>query len=77
MARFVQFAIKSAAELSYHCLVANDLCFTEACNCACLKDDAIEVVSMLSVLSQRLKEQQMKGSDEAKAKSQVPRAAGV
>ena len=74
MARFVQIAMGSAAELSYHLLVARDLCLIEVGKCGRLESAVNEVSRMLSVLSQRLKEHDIKGSQGPRAKGQELRA---
>jgi len=55
MARFVQIAMGSGAELSYHFLLANDLGFMKAAEYESLSADLGEVMRMLSALSGRLR----------------------
>ena len=55
MARFIQIAMGSGAELSYHFLLANDLGFMKAAEYESLSADLGEVMRMLSALSGRLR----------------------
>lgn len=55
MVRFVQIAMGSGAELSYHLLLARDLGLVSKQGFAQLRADLSEVMRMLSSLSQRLK----------------------
>ena len=51
MARFVQIAMGSGAELSYHFLLARDLGFLQEGEFVDLSDSLNEVMRMLSALS--------------------------
>ena len=55
MARFVQIAMGSGAELSYHLLLCHDLGMLEAGEFTRLASDLDEVMRMLSALSGRVK----------------------
>jgi four helix bundle protein len=55
MARFVQIAMGSGAELSYHLRLARDLNLLSKASFELLRSDLSEVMRMLSSLSQRLK----------------------
>src|SRR5437870_10046131 len=55
MARFVQIAMGSGAELSYHLLLARDLRLLGRTSYSHLDSDLGEVMRMLSSLSQRLR----------------------
>ena len=55
MARFVQIAMGSDAELSYHLLLARDLGFLGAADYAGLESELSTVMRMLSGLSQRIR----------------------
>jgi len=55
MGRFVQIAMGSGAELSYHLLLAKDLGILEKADYVDLSASLSEVMRMLSALSQRLK----------------------
>ena len=55
MARFVQIAMGSGAELSYHLLLSRDLGLLKAVDYARLDSEFGEVMRMLSSLSQRLR----------------------
>ncbi len=55
MARFVQIAMGSGAELSYHLLLSKDLGLLKAVDYARLDSELGEVMRMLSSLSQRLR----------------------
>ena len=71
MARFVQIAMGSGAELSYHLLLSRDLGLLESAVFLHLTSDLEEVMKMLSSLSARLKggPRSMFPSSELKAKS--------
>jgi len=55
MARFIQISMGSGAELSYHLLLARDLGILKPNEYANLHAALMEVMRMLSALSQRLK----------------------
>jgi four helix bundle protein len=55
MARFVQIAMGSGAELSYHLLLARDLGFMKAEDYESLEHGLSEIMRMLSALSRSLK----------------------
>jgi four helix bundle protein len=55
MARFVQIAMGSGSELSYHLLLARDLGLVSKASFEPLRSDLSEVMRMLSSLSQKLK----------------------
>jgi len=55
MARFVQIAMGSGAELSYHLLLAKDLGFVKGEEYAELNSDLERVMRMLSALSGRIR----------------------
>jgi four helix bundle protein len=55
MARFVQIAMGSGAELSYHLLLSRDLGLLNSSEYARLNSDLSEVTRMLSSLSQKLR----------------------
>ncbi len=55
MARFVQIAMGSGAELSYHLRLARDLDLISKPTFERLRSDLSEVMRMLSSLSQKLK----------------------
>jgi len=55
MARFVQIAMGSGAELSYHLLLARDLGLLKDSEYMKLNSNVNEVMRMLSGLSQRLR----------------------
>jgi len=55
MARFVQIAMGSGAELSYHLLLAKDLCFLAEDHYGELSAHLERVMKMLSALSGKLK----------------------
>ena len=55
MARFVQMAMGSGAEASYHLLLARDLGLVSKTSFEQLRSDLNEVMRMLSSLSQKLK----------------------
>ena len=58
MGRFIQIAMGSGAELSYHLLLARDLGLLEAKPHAALDGELSEVMRMMSSLAQRLRIQQ-------------------
>ncbi|MGA8153854.1 MAG: four helix bundle protein [Terriglobales bacterium] len=55
MARFVQIAMGSGAELSYHLLLSRDLGLLKPADCAHLESELNAVMRMLSALSQKLR----------------------
>jgi len=55
MARFVQIAMGSGAELSYHLLLSKDLGLLKAVDYTRLDSELSEVMRMLSSLSQKLR----------------------
>jgi four helix bundle protein len=55
MARFVQIAMGSGAELSYHLLLAKDLALLSQPSFERLRSELTEVMQMLSALSQKLR----------------------
>ena len=55
MARFVQIAMGSGAELSYHLLLARDLGFVSKTSFEQLRADLSEIMRMLSSLSQKVR----------------------
>jgi four helix bundle protein len=55
MARFVQIAMGSGAELSYHLLLARDLGFLPEEDFAALNSQAERVMKMLSALSAKVR----------------------
>jgi four helix bundle protein len=55
MCRYVQIAMGSGAELSYHLLLAKDLGFLKTTDYVRLEKDLSEIMRMLSALSHRLK----------------------
>ena len=69
MARFVQIAMGSGAELSYHLLLCRDLGFLEAEEFNRLASETDEVMRMLSALSSRLKDVKSRTGFELTAKS--------
>jgi len=56
MARFIQIAMGSAAELSHHLLVARDLGLIERGKVEALENSASEVSRMLAALGQCVRE---------------------
>lgn len=56
MARYVQIAMGSGAELSYHLLLSRDLAFITSAEHVRLDSDLSEIMRMLSALSQKLKD---------------------
>ena len=69
MARFIQIAMGSGAELSYHLLLAKDLELLQQAQFERLASQADEVMRMLSALSGRLKSPRRSAVLELKAKS--------
>lgn len=55
MARFVQIAMGSGAELSYHFLLAKDLGLMQSAEYEALNADISEIMRMLSALSGKLR----------------------
>jgi four helix bundle protein len=55
MARYVQIAMGSGAELSYHFLLARDLRFMQSADYEALNADVSEIMRMLSALSGKLR----------------------
>jgi four helix bundle protein len=55
MARYVQIAMGSGAELSYHFLLAKDLRFMQSGGYEALNADVSEIMRMLSALSGKLR----------------------
>jgi four helix bundle protein len=55
MARFVQIAMGSGAELSYHILLARDLGYLREDEYACLDSELGMLMRMLSAFSQKLR----------------------
>jgi four helix bundle protein len=55
MARFIQIAMGSGAELSYHLLLAKDLAFLKPADYTQLESELSAVMRMLSSLSQKLR----------------------
>ena len=53
--RFVQIAMGSGAELSYHFLLAKDLGLIRSAEYEALSEDVSEIMRMLSALSGKLK----------------------
>lgn len=68
MGRFVQIAMGSGAELSYHLLLCRDLGLLQTEQFKQLSSEADEVMRMLSALSSRLKPPSNRGVFELKAK---------
>ncbi|HYM78761.1 MAG TPA: four helix bundle protein [Candidatus Dormibacteraeota bacterium] len=68
MGRFVQIAMGSGAELSYHLLLCRDLGILGATEFSRLSSDLEEVMRMLSALSQRVKGNARSGVSELRAK---------
>jgi len=56
MTRYVQIAMGSGAELSYHFLLAKDLGLMQSAEYEVLNADVSEIMRMLSALSGKLKE---------------------
>src|SRR5260221_3224718 len=56
MARFVQIAMGSGAELSYHFLLAKDLGLMRSAEYEALSADVSEIMRMLSALSGKLRD---------------------
>ncbi len=63
MARFVQIAMGSGAELSYHLLLARDLSLLNTSSYDRLHSEAIEVMRMLSAFSERLRSSSLPACD--------------
>jgi four helix bundle protein len=55
MGRFLQIAMGSGAELSYHLLLARDLGFAAQSSYQCLDSDLSEVMRMMSSLSEKVR----------------------
>jgi four helix bundle protein len=55
MARYVQIAMGSGAELSYHFLLARDLGLLQSAEYEVLNADVSEIMRMLSALSSKLR----------------------
>ena len=55
MARYVQIAMGSGAELSYHFLLAKDLGLIKSADYEALSADVSEIMRMLSALSGKLR----------------------
>ena len=68
MARFVQIAMGSGAELSCHLLLAKDLGFMQEAEYATLLEDTYEVLRMLSALSERVRPLRQADRTELRAK---------
>ena len=62
MARFVQIAMGSGAELSYHLLLAKDLRLVDEREHAQLNSDLTTVMRMLSSLSHRLRDREVQAN---------------
>ncbi|MFB3916910.1 MAG: four helix bundle protein [Terriglobales bacterium] len=69
MSRYVQIAMGSPAELSYHLLLSRDLKFLGGSQFETLNASTQEVLKMLSSLSARLKDNANDGKLSAKAAS--------
>jgi four helix bundle protein len=74
MGRFVQIAMGSGAELSYHLLLAKDLGFVNEVQHAELNPGLERVLRMLSALSAKVRNPSAADRFEPKAKGQEPRA---
>ncbi|MGC1453348.1 MAG: four helix bundle protein [Candidatus Sulfotelmatobacter sp.] len=74
MARFVQIAMGSGAELSYHLLLAKDLIFLKNEEHAELNANLERVMRMLSALSAKVRNPSAAWWFEPKAKSPEPKA---
>jgi four helix bundle protein len=74
MGRFVQIAMGSGAELSYHLLLAKDLGFVNEVQRAELNTSLERVLRMLSALSAKVRNPSAAYRFEPKAKGQEPRA---
>jgi four helix bundle protein len=72
MARFVQIAMGSGAELSYHLLLTRDLRLLHGNDYAELNAHLERVMRMLSALSERLQNARSMKGLKPKAKSQEP-----
>jgi four helix bundle protein len=68
MGRFVQIAMGSGAELSYHLLLCRDLGFLGVAEFSTLSADLDEVMKMLSALSARVRGTTRLGGLELRAK---------
>ena len=68
MGRFVQIAMGSGAQLSYHLLLCRDLGFLEGARFSSLAADLDEIMRMLSALSGRVKCSARSGVLELRAK---------
>jgi four helix bundle protein len=68
MARYVQIAMGSGAELSYHFLLAKDLGFVQIAEYEVLEANVSEVMRMLSALSGKLRNARATSQVELKAK---------
>jgi four helix bundle protein len=55
MARYIQIAMGSGAELSYHFLLARDLGLMQSAEYEALNADVSEIMRMLSALSEKLR----------------------
>jgi|SRR5919108_6665626 four helix bundle protein len=55
MCRFIQIAMGSGAELSYHLLLARDLSFLKSVDFTSLNSELSEIMRMLSALSRKLR----------------------
>jgi len=55
MARFIQIAMGSGADLSYHLVLARDLGFLSTADCTNLDSELSAVMRMLSSLSQKIR----------------------
>ena len=69
MSRFIQIAMGSGAELSYHLLLSRDLGFLSQEDFSSLAGELDEILRMLSALSVRLKSSSQSGILRLKAKS--------
>jgi four helix bundle protein len=74
MARYVQIAMGSGAELSYHLLLARDLGFVRSEDYAELDANLERLMKMLSALSAKVRNSFAAQNAEPKAKSQQPKA---
>jgi len=66
LARYVQIAMGSGAELSYHFLLARDLGFVQSAEYESLNAEVREIMRMLSALSARLRKPTAAGAFQAK-----------
>jgi four helix bundle protein len=69
MSRFIQIAMGSGAELSYHLLLSRDMGFLSQEDFSSLAGELDEILRMLSALSVRLKSSSQSGILRLKAKS--------